>query len=535
MTAKISKDQPQDKSLANKVIELIINDCELVHNRQKEPFAIICKNGIRQVYNVKSKSFSDWIASTYYASKKSALSDASLKTTISTLSGKAVFGGRMVDIHTRIAATEDGYWLDLCNDKWEAVLVNKNGWSIVSGKTVPLFSRSNSMQAIPMPLKGGSIDGLWDLVNVPKHDRLIVIAWLLECLRADTPHVVLELVGEQGSAKSTSQRLFKMLIDPNVANLRAAPKKVEDVWIGAVNSHLVSFENISYLGQDYQDALCVLATGGAHATRTLYTNKEEAIIELRKPIILNGITVNITAQDLLDRSVHLELPPVEKRLQSKNVDDAFAKIYPALVGALLDQFVAALKLLETVNIPDQDKPRMLDFAYLGEAVFLANGFGTGEFLSRYKSMRQKGVYRTMESSPVGFALLNYLQSNPSGWSGQLINLLALLNVYRPAGETNWPKSAKAMGDALRRLSPALRTVGFECKSSQKQAGTITWSIASAINKVSLPSPASPASPNGLINPQEMPVNPDGDSGHAGHAGHEFRDFDYDQTEEPLPF
>ena len=133
------------------------------------------------------------------------------------------------------------------------------------------------------------------------------------------------------------------------------------------------------------------------------------------------------------------------------------------------------------------------------------------------------------------ALLNYLQSNPSGWSGQLINLLALLNVYRPAGETNWPKSAKAMGDALRRLSPALRTVGFECKSSQKQAGTITWSIASASNKVSLPSPASPASPNGLINPQEMPVNPDGDSGHAGHAGLEFRDFDYEQTGEPLPF
>ena len=59
---------------------------------------------------------------------------------------------------------------------------------------------------------------------------------------------------------------------------------------------------------------------------------------------------------------------------------------------MLDQFVAALKLLDTVNIPDKDKPRMLDFAYFGEAVFLANGFGTGEFLSRYKSMHQRGVY-----------------------------------------------------------------------------------------------------------------------------------------------
>ena len=510
MTDQKTSSVPKEKNLANKVIELIINDCELVHNRQKEPFAIVGKTGVRQVYSVNSKSFCDWVASRYYYSKKSALSDASLRATLSTLSGKAVFGGRMVDIHTRIAVTQDGYWLDLCNDNWEAVQVNKNGWKIVSGKCVPLFSRSNSMQAIPTPARGGCLDGLWDLVNIPEDDRLVVLAWLLECLRADTPHVVLEFIGEQGSAKSTSQRLLKMLIDPNVANLRAAPKKVEDVWIGAVNCHVVSFENISYLGQDYQDALCVLATGGAHATRTLYTNKEEAIIELRKPIILNGITVNVTSQDLLDRSVHIELPPVEKRLQSKNVDDAFFNIYPELVAALLDQFVEALKLLDDIKISDQDKPRMLDFAYLGEAVFQANGFGNGVFLSRYKSMRQKGVYRTIESSPIGFALLTYLQINPNGWSGQLINLLAQLNLHKPKGETNWPKSAKGMGDALRRLSPALRTLGFDCKSNQKFAGTITWSITAIPNKLPLSCPASTAST----------ASPKPDSNSLGHEGHE---------------
>ena len=118
MTTKKSKDARQDSSLANKVIELIINDCERVHNRQKEPFAIVGETGVRQVYSVNSKSFCDWVASRYYYSKKSALSDASLRATLSTLSGKAVFGGRMVDIHTRIAVTQDGYWLDLCNDNW---------------------------------------------------------------------------------------------------------------------------------------------------------------------------------------------------------------------------------------------------------------------------------------------------------------------------------------------------------------------------------------------------------------------------------
>ena len=528
MTTQNSKKQPEGK-IANQLIELIVKECELVHNQQKEPYAILKKAGIRQIYSINSKSFSDLVASKYFASKKSALSEASLKSALSTLSGKAVYEGKCVEIFTRIAKTKEGYWLDLCNDAWEAVLITKAGWKVLSGSSIPLFSRSNSMLAIPTPIAGGSLDPLWDLVNIPPEDRLIVVAWLLECLRADTPHVVMEFVGEQGSAKSTTQKLLKMLIDPNVANLRAAPKKVEDVWIGALNSHLVSFENISYLGQDYQDALCVMATGGAHATRTLYTNREEVIIELRKPIILNGITVNVTAQDLLDRSLHIELPPVKTRLQSRDVEEAFALQYAHFVGALLDHLVAALNTLNSVVIADEDKPRMVDFAYLGEAVFQANGFAEGTFIGLYRSMRQKGVFRTIESIPIGLALLSYLQINPNGWSGKLVELLPHLESHKPKGETNWPKSAKGMGDALRRLTPALRTLGFNCKSNQKTSGSIIWEISSLPPKVLNQCPASP-----LCHEIQSDLNKR-QLGHEGQSGHENDSFDEGEDPEVCPF
>jgi len=528
MTTQNPKKQPEGK-IANQLIELIVKECELVHNQQKEPYAILKKAGVRQVYSIGSKSFSDLVASKYFASKKSALSEASLKSALSTLSGKAVYEGKCVEIFTRIAKTKEGYWLDLCNDAWEAVLITKAGWKVLSGISIPLFSRSNSMQAIPTPIAGGSLDPLWDLVNIPQDDRLIVVAWLLECLRADTPHVVMEFVGEQGSAKSTTQKLLKMLIDPNVANLRAAPKKVEDVWIGGLNSHLISFENISYLEQGYQDALCVLATGGAHTTRTLYTNAEETILELCKPIILNGITVNVTAQDLLDRSLHIELPPVKKRLQSRDVDEDFALHYAQIVGALLDQFVSALKVLDSVIIEEEDKPRMVDFAYLGEAVFQANGYVDGTFIGLYKLMRQKGVYRTIESLPIGLALLTYLQANPKGWGGKLIELLAQLNTHKPIGETNWPKSAKGMGDALRRLSPALRTLGFNCKSNQKHGGYILWEITPIPLKELNQCPASPSSPESQSDMDHR------DLGHEGHSGHGNHSFDEGENLEEYPF
>jgi hypothetical protein len=521
----------KEKSLADKAIELVLKDCVLVHDQQKEPYAIVTKDRLRQVHHIASKSFSDMVASKYYAAKKSALSEASLKTMVSTLTGKAIYEGQMVQTHMRIAKTDDGYWLDLCNDMREAVLINKSGWRVISGDSTPLFCRSRSMKAIPTPVSGGSLDDLWNLVNIPQENQLIVVAWLLECLREDTPHVVMEFVGEQGSAKSTSQKLLRMLIDPNVANLRSAPKKVEDVWVGANNCHLVSFENLSSLSQDYQDALCVLATGGAHATRAHYTNKDESIIELRKPIIVNGITNNVTAQDLLDRSIHIELPPINNRLQSKDVDQAFANVYQELVGALLDQFVNALQVLDSVKIPDQDKPRMLDFANLGEAVFQANGFASGEFLSRYKSMRQNGVSRTIDASPIGSAVMSFMDEHPNGWSGQLISLLPQLNRYRPIGDTHWPKSPKGLGEVLKRLAPAFRTLGFDCKSMQKVAGKITWNITPAKNKLSPSSTASTASPETLVE-QAVPLPK---TGHAGHSGHETQSFDDDFDGDDFPY
>jgi hypothetical protein len=504
----------EDKSIANKIIEIITKNCELVHNDQNEAFAIINSGGIRKVFSLSSNSFYEFISNTYYAEKKSALSDASLKTALSTLAGKAKYEGRKCKIYTRIAKTEDGYWLDLCDDKWQAILINGTGWQILSGTNVPLFYRSNSMQAIPMPVHGGSFDGFWNLVNIPSEDRLMVVAWLLECLREETPHVVLELVGEQGSAKSTTQKLLKMLIDPNAANLRSNPTKVENIWIGASNCHLVSFENMSFLPQNFQDALCVLATGGAHATRTLYTNKEEVIIELRKPIVLNGISVNVTAQDLLDRSIHIELPRVEKRLLSNDVEQSFINLQPSLLGGLLNQLCFALNKLPSITIEDEHKPRMLDFAYLGEAVFQANGLAAGTFLSQYKNMRQKGVFRTLEAIPIGVALSNFLYNNPRGWSGQLIELLGILNNYKPHGEGNWPKSGKAMSDSLRRLAPAIRTLGFDCHSDPKVSGNIIWHIKPIADKESNTSPASPSSPKPDI--EEL--------GHEGHEGHEINSY-----------
>lgn len=506
----------EDETVADKLIALARSQCQFMHDAQREPYAVFEVAGARQVHGVLSSGFSDYLSHAYYTQHDRAPTDTSLKVALATLRGQAQFEGEACEVFTRIAKTESGYWLDLCNDAWQCVQVTATGWAVVAGAGAPLFTRSASMRPLPVPERGGTLDALWPLVNIPEADRLMVLAWMLECLRTDTPHVVLELVGEQGSAKSSTQRALRRLIDPNQADLRAAPKSVEDVWIAARNSHMVSLENLSHLHPQYQDALCVLATGGGYSARTLYTNAEETIIELRKPIVLNGISVIVTAQDLLDRCVHIDLPTIHSRELAGDMEARFEAAQPALLGALLDLFVKVLATLPSVSIAPEHRPRMADFAALGEAVFRVHGKPAGAFLARYSDMRKDSVLRTIDSSPVGAALVAYLADVAGGFNGKLSELLDRLDRYRPHGEA-WPRTPKGLGDALRRLAPALRLIGFECKSLPKTGGAIHWQIFSTPQSAD-PCPASPASPAQPATTAPRPAASSDAAGHAGRSG-----------------
>ena len=137
----------------------------------------------------------------------------------------------MRGLHSR---RQDPGWLlaGPVHDAWQCVQITAIGSTLVSGGGAPLFTRSSSMRSLPVPERGGRLDALWHLINIPEADRLMVLAWLLECLRPPTPHVGLQWVGEQGRAKTSTQRP-PAPHHPNQADLRAAPKAVDDVLIAA--------------------------------------------------------------------------------------------------------------------------------------------------------------------------------------------------------------------------------------------------------------------------------------------------------------
>src|SRR5205807_918504 len=78
---------------------------------------------------------------------------------LAVLEGKALFDGEEHPVYLRLAGHEDKIYLDLGDETWQAVEVDKDGWRIVENPPVK-FRRAKAMLALPDPVRGGSLTQL---------------------------------------------------------------------------------------------------------------------------------------------------------------------------------------------------------------------------------------------------------------------------------------------------------------------------------------------------------------------------------------
>jgi len=460
--------QPTE-SQASVLVAFVRDRCELVHDENGDVYAVDKATG--EVRNIERRAFRTWLHAEFYESTKKVARSQSVGEALTTLAGIGQHDGEFVEVHIRCAALGEGYVIDLGEPGMSrAIVVRAGGWTVTDQHGL-LFQRPDSMRPLPEPVGGGSLDPLWGLVNVPENARLLVTTWLLDCLRPNTPFPLLEAIGEQGSAKSGLQTILKRLIDPSAIELRSAPRSGEDVFVGAAQGWLLAYDNVSHLSPDLQDVLCRVSTGATYATRKLYTNAEESSIRAKRPVTLNGIGAGITAQDLVDRTISLELPAIEDRREKAAIDTEFDRLHPALLGALIDLFASALAILPTITIERDRRPRLIEFARLGCAVAVAMGGTADAFLAEFEAMRAESIGRTLDASPVAGALLVYLEGRPDRFTEYTVKRL-FESLDRPDGDA-WPRSPKGFADALRRAAPALRTFGVTVTFLGKR-GSSTW-------------------------------------------------------------
>jgi hypothetical protein len=319
------------------------------------------------------------------------------------------------------------------------------------------------MQALPVPVRDGSVKTLRSFLNVKTdNDFVLVVAWVLACLRDCGPYPVLALSGEQGSAKSTFSAILRALLDPNTAPLRALPREDRDLFIAASNGHVLTFDNVSGLAAWISDTLCRLATGGGFAVRQLYTDHDEELFDAVRPVILNGVEDMVTRPDLADRAVFLTLQPIpeERRRTEQELWAAFDAECPRILGALLDAVVVGLKRLPETRL--EKLPRMADFALWATACETAL-WPDGTFWSAYCGNRDAAVEGVIDGDPIATAVRTIMATRTvwTGTASDLLGALAEVVGERIAKSKTWPDGPRALAGRLRRAATFLRKIGIE--------------------------------------------------------------------------
>jgi hypothetical protein len=368
-------------------------------------------------------------------------------------------------------------WLEvnLGDDKGRTICVTtdtpEERWAISTENKV-LFRQSATQRALPLPLH--TTQSLAQLlrphIRCNDEDFRLVLAWLLQAMNPNGPHPILILVGEQGSAKTSTAKLLRKIVDPSLSDVCGLPKSERDFAIAAYNSWVLCYDNISSLPSWLSDAFCRAATGEGFTTRELFKDRSQCFFHIKNPIILNGIEDFQHRSDLLSRALIVRIDPLaeKERRTERDLDTAFGYAYPEIVGALLNAVHAGMANWTTAETKLKGKlPRMADFATFAVAAETALGIEEGGFLESYGFSQSDAVSTILESSLLVPPLRAFVQDKRKEgklpWEGIASQLLPLLHLRAGADVTRqrgWPHSARILGSDLRRLAPALPTIGL---------------------------------------------------------------------------
>jgi hypothetical protein len=471
---KLQQDRERQK-LVNVFVE---EDRALFRDANGVAYADLIIKGHRETWPIKSKEFrSAYVGylrrqldrlvaegSILAVGVKAAMSKSAVNTAIGDFEIRAISSTSAVrTVHVRVAGYGGDIYLDLCNANWEAVRVTAAGWSIVADPPVR-FRRTHGMQPLPYPERGGTIEALRPFLNVTTNaDFIMSVAWVLAAMRPSGPYPILHPYGEHGSAKTYLLRLLRSLFDPHTTATTRLPLGSRDLFIAAHNSYAQVFANVSSISNAMSDDLCRLATGEGMRTRALFTDADEALFSGERPIAIEGIDRAVVRLDLLSRSIVLEIQRLSEYVPVRVLRARFEAQWAGILGALLTMAVHGLAVLPTVRLANP--PRMADFAEWSVACGLA------DFEAVYAANRREAIFVMLDHDPLARALRTFMAPRRQ-WRGIAEDLLAAIGPEAKIGGT------QALADKLRRLAPALRTVGLnvvsEPRTKEQRPLLIEW-------------------------------------------------------------
>lgn len=300
------------------------------------------------------------------------------------------------------------------------------------------------------------IEEFKELFGLSWAQTVLIIAFLINVLRVDTPSLLLLLFGTEGSGKTVLARFLVSLISPSSCLINHLSGNLDDIKAYANSNDLLGYDNVSNLSPKVQDLLCIIATGGSVPCRKLFTNDELSSVFLKNSIVMTAISIPGIRPDLADRMATINMGETSRdRLASSQLDTKIEELRPQFLSAIVYLFSEVLTILPSIEI--ENPVRMADYEALGTAISQRLSLKRS-FSEIYRKNLRSSAQEAVDEQPAVRLLTQLVKTKTPfvGTYGELLNDIRRINKSKEP----LPYSEKAFSEILRRHERALNKLGF---------------------------------------------------------------------------
>lgn len=450
-------------------VDTLLKDIEeeqhtFYHDRAEKPYVCVTKDGTTQYMEVYGSDYKKYVRYMYYTRYQKAVPKDALQRVLDTLAVKAQIEGEEITPAYRCAYHEGKIFYYLADREQTVICIDENGYRVIAESPVPFIKKQNmSEQVLPKKAK----DTLkkmgmkyWQFATAD--DRILHWILLISRFIAEGSQPLIYYFGDRGSAKSTSMKLDKMIIDPSEIDVKALPKNISDVVAAVSNQYMVCFDNVSRISEELSDIFCIVATHGYYSKKKLYSNNEEYAIKLNARVSFSGITNLSSKPDLIDRMVCLKLNRIDssKRRTEEEILKEFQTDLPYILDRIFRILSKAIPIYRELKL--ERLPRMADFAKWGYAIAEALGYGGDRFMKIYEK-NQNELLENMVSEDAVITVLIEMLKKRHYFKGKVTELLSTLTTM--AEDMNldirvgWARDASALSRRLYESQSVLSMFG----------------------------------------------------------------------------
>jgi hypothetical protein len=442
---------------------------ELFKDRDSRAFiSLPLPSGGQVSYLLRSQVTRRWLIQAFYEATDGAPSSKALTEVTDLLEARALHSGELRRVFFRVAGQEDRMWVDLGREDGLLIEIGPSSWAESYDAPVPFF-RPQGLRSLPPPQGRGGLRQLQKLLGFDEIRYVLLVAFLLNCLRPEGPYFCLLVEGEQGSGKSFLCKLIRMIIDPRRVEKSRLPDNERDLAIQANSYFLLVFDNVSGFRAEISDALCSLATGSGFSTRKLYTDEELQEFDVARPFVVNGISGIATRPDLMERSIALTLEPMPAHLRrtEQQMLREFEALLPSILGDLFDLVSCALR--NFAETQPSTEIRMADAAHWLQAAEGGTGFPDGTFIRALKDAQNTLMIDRVTTDPMVAKLLVELEkARFVGTIGELF--LKLHGGDQRYRDRSLPPTPAHLSRHLDRQRPAMARAGIMMRDKRTRKG-----------------------------------------------------------------